>query len=659
MWDTRYPRRFAYWTAYLTSLSRVVPRLLLAWLLAFGAPFQPAGAQSWFEKAKAKAESTLKAKRAKAESTALARARGQVERSLGLAPALVEERSRSPEMRASANQARALFTSHRPNPFVEVYDPSSPRKDELVARYRLVSARIAAKRTLSDQDVLEYSVAALPFFRFLALRGEGPNTAVVMPGERRRLRMLAYCMDLGTPAPNQSDQLTFVRWSGRLIRTDGEPVFRALMRYSAQHPSEHAAIQNLVWGMRHAKDKRPHIKELSPEQVALLNRAMPNGAVAYRRYLSGTGENFISQALQEQYEKYLAQLQQRMGRPLPPASSSGFSQTDVRQALDLLREAPITEGASSEGSEYTFLTPGVGVRSVSTSGAQSVELEVQNNSCEPYTFDGSEYAGQSERVTQRLALGGIEGKPTAGQYAEAENIIKHPLGPGNTRFIPDLDRQLGVYAGAATTASAAGTRGAYARPIASGIRQLIGFIPAVRAVRIIAYVGSAAAAAVAAGHIVYNDDEEGTTATSTTVAGASCHVATGDPGGGCAPGDEACLERQQLLEELKESGVKHNPEKIVRIGRDQNGNIKFLETGDARSGLQHILERHTADFANRGITQGEIGSAVFDAVTKGRLVSSQGARPIYEVIIRGQAQRMTVIVGDNGYIVTAYPAPLL
>lgn len=48
-----------------------------------------------------------------------------------------------------------------------------------------------------------------------------------------------------------------------------------------------------------------------------------------------------------------------------------------------------------------------------------------------------------------------------------------------------------------------------------------------------------------------------------------------------------------------------------------------------------------------------------DAVSKGKIIGYQGkgtGRPIYEVLINGQKQRIAVTTGNNGFIVGANPA---
>ncbi|MHC5933873.1 hypothetical protein [Nostoc sp.] len=124
-------------------------------------------------------------------------------------------------------------------------------------------------------------------------------------------------------------------------------------------------------------------------------------------------------------------------------------------------------------------------------------------------------------------------------------------------------------------------------------------------------------------------------------------------------------DKAALFAALCQAGIKHSPEKIVRIAKQADGKIVFLEEGKAGirgSGLAHILNKHQEDFAKLGISENEIPDAVMAAVTRGKFRGYQGTieprREIYEVIFNGQTQYIAVTVGDNGYIVGANPASL-
>lgn len=114
-------------------------------------------------------------------------------------------------------------------------------------------------------------------------------------------------------------------------------------------------------------------------------------------------------------------------------------------------------------------------------------------------------------------------------------------------------------------------------------------------------------------------------------------------------------EKEALIKELEQNGVKFCRENIVEIGRDPDGKVVFLEKGNDTAGLQHILS-HSGDFANKGIPENEITSLVMKAVTEGEAVGTQGKdRTIYEVVHNGQTVKVAVSVGSNGFIVGANP----
>lgn len=98
---------------------------------------------------------------------------------------------------------------------------------------------------------------------------------------------------------------------------------------------------------------------------------------------------------------------------------------------------------------------------------------------------------------------------------------------------------------------------------------------------------------------------------------------------------------------------------MIATGRDASGKVVFLEKGNTKVGLEHILQRPEDDFARIGVSREQVPSVVMDAVTKGKIVDHQGkdmGRPIYEVMVNGQKSRIAVTTGSNGFIVGANPA---
>ncbi|MEH2011013.1 hypothetical protein [Nostoc sp.] len=83
-----------------------------------------------------------------------------------------------------------------------------------------------------------------------------------------------------------------------------------------------------------------------------------------------------------------------------------------------------------------------------------------------------------------------------------------------------------------------------------------------------------------------------------------------------------------LLAALLDAGIKHSPEKIVRIAKQTDGKIIFLEEGNAEAGLQHILQEHSLEFADQGIEPNQIPDAIITAVTQGKIIGYQGRKKL-------------------------------
>ncbi|MBC6423795.1 MAG: hypothetical protein GDA43_10380 [Hormoscilla sp. SP5CHS1] len=113
-----------------------------------------------------------------------------------------------------------------------------------------------------------------------------------------------------------------------------------------------------------------------------------------------------------------------------------------------------------------------------------------------------------------------------------------------------------------------------------------------------------------------------------------------------------CLDRP-----LEASGIKHNPDEILRIAKKPDGTIVFFGEWQCQVGLATDSEAH--EFANRGISVDRIQDAIMAAVINGRIVGIQGrSRTIYEIVLDAQIQYISVSVSNNGYIVGANPTPI-
>jgi len=113
-----------------------------------------------------------------------------------------------------------------------------------------------------------------------------------------------------------------------------------------------------------------------------------------------------------------------------------------------------------------------------------------------------------------------------------------------------------------------------------------------------------------------------------------------------------------LIAELVNSGEKCTPENIVGITKNSSGKIVWLETGNQKAGLNHIIEEHGSQFNSKGISNDEIPNYLMEAVHQGNIVGYQGKknpRTIYEFVYEGKKQRVAITIGPNGFIVGANP----
>jgi WXG100 family type VII secretion target len=133
-------------------------------------------------------------------------------------------------------------------------------------------------------------------------------------------------------------------------------------------------------------------------------------------------------------------------------------------------------------------------------------------------------------------------------------------------------------------------------------------------------------------------------------------VVTSPPGFAGAAAPEA--ERQALIAEVVAAGHKISPNAVVHVARAPDGRVVWLERGDGRTGLSHLLRaERIADFVAVGVAPTDIPGLAVRAILEGVPTGRSGRDgTIYDVDIGGGRHRdIVVVVGPNGYVVTAYP----
>ncbi|HHQ0288398.1 TPA: T7SS effector LXG polymorphic toxin [Listeria innocua] len=109
---------------------------------------------------------------------------------------------------------------------------------------------------------------------------------------------------------------------------------------------------------------------------------------------------------------------------------------------------------------------------------------------------------------------------------------------------------------------------------------------------------------------------------------------------------------KNLLDELATSGVKYNPEEVVMITKNLDGKLLWLEKGNNKAGLKHIVDGHAVDFEARGIK--DIPSFLNEVLKNKPIKTGDGKNgPFANYLIKGVKYR--VAYGTNGFIVSFYP----
>ncbi len=119
--------------------------------------------------------------------------------------------------------------------------------------------------------------------------------------------------------------------------------------------------------------------------------------------------------------------------------------------------------------------------------------------------------------------------------------------------------------------------------------------------------------------------------------------------------------QKDFIEELKQSGEKFTEEDIIFIDKDPSGKIIWLEKGNQKAGLEHILHGnpekgttgHEADFLRAfGITKDQLPAFLRNTIKTGKY-TVQGNTRIYS--IPNSKHPLYIVVSSNGFVVTAFP----
>lgn len=116
--------------------------------------------------------------------------------------------------------------------------------------------------------------------------------------------------------------------------------------------------------------------------------------------------------------------------------------------------------------------------------------------------------------------------------------------------------------------------------------------------------------------------------------------------------EAASLGVNPLMNELANSGVKYNAEKVLTVVKNTAGKLLWLEEGNANAGLTHIIQRHGADLAAQGV---ENIPKFIEKISKMEpIIEDAKNGGLYaEYLVDGELYRLAY--GTNGFIVSLFP----
>ncbi|APU15039.1 MULTISPECIES: hypothetical protein [Actinoalloteichus] len=121
---------------------------------------------------------------------------------------------------------------------------------------------------------------------------------------------------------------------------------------------------------------------------------------------------------------------------------------------------------------------------------------------------------------------------------------------------------------------------------------------------------------------------------------------------------QATLQADAAIAELRRNGIKISPEKVVHVGRHQDGYLVWLAEGRIdTSGKAHILRPNRRKFFEReAVPAARVVDLIFAGIERGRLIGHMVDKEVYEVDFDGTPRRqIAIFISPNGYIVTALP----
>ncbi|MFI6371303.1 RICIN domain-containing protein [Streptomyces sp. NPDC050546] len=107
----------------------------------------------------------------------------------------------------------------------------------------------------------------------------------------------------------------------------------------------------------------------------------------------------------------------------------------------------------------------------------------------------------------------------------------------------------------------------------------------------------------------------------------------------------------RYVNKLKEAGIEVDQKNLFWVVPYSRPGmpLAWLDAGDVKKGLVHVVFRHGGDFAQRGVPIEEIPKLLSKALSEGKIVGHQTpTRPIFETVYNGKSHRVAITIGDQG-----------
>lgn len=193
----------------------------------------------------------------------------------------------------AAQEAMDLFATAERYPRT-VYQPLSPdlplytggsAGSRMEQELEAALATLQASEHPTEADRQQVREKLTPFLRTLQADLASRTGALEVPANTLLVyEAKPYCLQHDLPAPGAGDPMWLIP-SSALIPPAAQPLFAALLAYSAQQPRHESIVQTLLWAIREA-DEHP-LTQLSADQRRVLDAALPEGAAKFLAFMEG------------------------------------------------------------------------------------------------------------------------------------------------------------------------------------------------------------------------------------------------------------------------------------------------------------------------------------------------------------------------------------